>query len=188
MKRIDKNGYLLEQDELEQDELEETPVAEQTTEPLNPLKKLRLDLSTTQIGMAIDCGVSGAFIMKNEQGLYYHPATSLVRILCQRHGIREDFVVEEYVNWQKLHRFSAGSNAPVAEALNRSVKNWAELRNRVNRSLQGFCRDLCVHPSQMAIFEKRPGALPFWLEEALLDCKNVTQKDIYDLNEQLERS
>jgi transcriptional regulator with XRE-family HTH domain len=144
-------------------------------EQRHPFKEIRVANRLGQEQVANQCRLTQQVVLRTEQGLYGMPSPSLLRFLASlEYSKSVDELRNDYKAWQTQHRLY--SKVKIEQALLRQravapkVKfTLPQLKNILGCSSSiGFCKLMCVHPSQVNRYTKRGGSL-FFLEEALRD-------------------
>ena len=116
-------------------------------------------------------GLTRTAVIRTEQGLYSRPPDRYLSLLREMSGLNSDELMEQYIEWQRLHRLE--SAAVLQAAYNRHPVNFNALMHLAfpRESQVGRAKRLCVHQSTLARYEAgRYLEMPEQIKEALRDC------------------
>lgn len=135
----------------------------------NPLKQARLNLGLTQKELAFHLAMTPGAVLKYEQGLYEQPSQKLVEYLAYDDE-EADLLVLDYHSWRCRKRRSVNLPALGALSFSKDFHPMETYRNSLQKSPQGFCVMLCIHPGSYADYESgHLSNMPRSLSEALSD-------------------
>lgn len=144
-------------------------------EKRHPFKEIRESNNLSQNQVAYACGLTQQVVLRTEQGLYGLPSVKLLNFLATLENSRAVAeLIEIYKAWQTEHRkynqIKVEFPLQKFRAENPHEKiTLPQLKKILGcTSSVGFCKLICVHPSQVDRYTRFGGSLRF-LEEALND-------------------
>lgn len=156
----------------------------------NPFLAIREDLGLTQVQVADQCGVTPAFIMKIEQGLFRSIPKRIVLTFKADYGLNADWI-HQYRRFQIQKRRLA--SRPIGGRVvirpipltftNFRLDNWPHLGRTQ------WCREFCIHPASLYAIESGSQiSLPNELRNALIDSGTMTSLEVDELKVSLIES
>ena len=136
---------------------------------LHPFKRIRRERYSIN-DVCQMTGLTRTAIIRTEQGLYNRPPERVMALMREMSGLNSDELMEQYIEWQRLHRLESAS---VLIAASHRAHNFNQLMHLAfpRESQVGRAKKLCVHQSTLARYES--GSIlemPEQIKEALRDC------------------
>lgn len=129
----------------------------------NPIKQARLANSLTQRQLASLCNVTRDAVLKTEKGLYGSVPPRILAPVAALLGCSENSLEKAYREFQRETRYENRGVLlrVIANGAEFKGERYVDFRRRVG-PVAGFCKLLCINPSQWDRLENKGGADSFF--------------------------